>query len=74
MEDGPDDIVSGRESIIKRSMSVGRSVWYRIRIRWLCLRLAAVAASRTCGHADETTGWMWPGLALAGGRGTGVPR
>ena len=37
MEDGPDDIVSGRESIIKRSDPVGRYVWYRIRIRWLCL-------------------------------------
>ena len=37
MEGGPGDIVSGRESIIEAQMSVGRSVWYLIRIRWLCL-------------------------------------
>ena len=36
MEDGPDDIVSGSPSL-NTQMSVGRSVWYRIRVRWLCL-------------------------------------
>ena len=28
----------------------------------------------SCGRLDETAAWLWPGLALAGGQGNGVPR
>ena len=38
VEDGPDVIVSRRKSNVERSISVVRSVWYRISVRLLCLR------------------------------------
>ena len=71
-EDGSDDIVSGREYIIKRSDVRQEICVVSDQDLVVVPKLAAVPLATS--RADETVGWLWFGLVLVVGRGIGVPR
>ena len=69
VEDGPDVIVSGRESIITESDVSCEICVVSDQLPVVVPKLAAVPLA-----VSVATGWLWPGLALAGGQWNGVPR
>ena len=61
--DDPDVIVSGWESIIAK-LDVSCEICMASDQRPV---VGCGASGHLCGHSDETTGWLGPGLALVDG-------